>query len=64
MMDHATEQRILQRLREARAGKTTIIVTHRPSVLAIVERLIVVEGGRAVADGPKEQVLALLAKGA
>jgi ATP-binding cassette subfamily C protein LapB len=63
MMDHTTEQKILARLGEARRGKTTIIVTHRPSVLAIVDRMIVVEGGRVVADGPKEQVLARL-KGA
>jgi ATP-binding cassette subfamily C protein LapB len=63
MMDHTTEQRILGRLAEARRGKTTLIVTHRPSVLAIVDRLVVVEGGKVVADGPKDQVLGKLAKG-
>jgi ATP-binding cassette subfamily C protein LapB len=60
MMDHTTEQRILSRLALARRGKTTLIVTHRPAVLSIVDRMIVIEGGKVAADGPKEQVLARL----
>ena len=35
-------------------------MTHRPSILALVDRIIVVEEGKIVADGPKEQVLAAL----
>ena len=37
-----------------------MVVTHRPSILALVDRIIVVEEGKIVADGPKEQVLAAL----
>jgi len=40
-----------------------IIVTHRPPVLDIVERIIVMEGGRVVVDGPRAEVMEKLAKG-
>jgi len=40
-----------------------ILVTHRASLLSLVDRLIVMDHGRVVADGPKELVLAALAKG-
>jgi ATP-binding cassette subfamily C protein LapB len=36
------------------------VVTHRPSLLALVDRIIVVDGGKVVTDGPKEAVLAAL----
>jgi ATP-binding cassette subfamily C protein LapB len=57
MMDHATEHAVLSRLFAMRRGKTTIVVTHRPAVLSYLERVVVVEGGRIAADGPKTQVL-------
>ncbi|MFN3430446.1 MAG: ATP-binding cassette domain-containing protein, partial [Candidatus Sericytochromatia bacterium] len=60
MMDQTTERTMLTRLMEARQGQTTIIVTHRPAVLAMVDRVVVIEGGRVVADGPKDAVLAAL----
>lgn len=60
MMDQATERALLGRLMVARAGKTTVIVTHRPAVLAVVQRIVVIENGRVVADGPKDEVLAAL----
>ena len=52
-----------QRLSEYVQGKTLVVITHRSSLLALVERLIVIDGGRVVADGPKDQVLADLNKG-
>ncbi|MNS16509.1 Toxin RTX-I translocation ATP-binding protein [compost metagenome] len=57
MMDHATETALLERLFAMRRGKTTVVVTHRPAVLAFLERVVVVEAGRVLADGPKAQVL-------
>jgi ATP-binding cassette subfamily C protein LapB len=60
MMDQTTERKLLARLAEVRRGKTTVLVTHRPAVLALVQRVVVVEGGRVVADGPKDAVLAAL----
>ena len=38
-------------------------MTHRASVLSLVERLIVLDGGRVVADGPRDEVLKALAAG-
>ena len=43
--------------------RTIVIVTHRPQVLDIVERVIVVDSGRIIVDGPKEIVMQQLAKG-
>ena len=40
--------------------KTLILVTHRPSVLSLVDRLIVMDDGKIIADGPKEEVLKAL----
>jgi ATP-binding cassette subfamily C protein LapB len=62
-MDNATEQRFLRRMAEARGGRTVVVVTHRSSMLALVERLIVLDAGRVVADGPKDQVLRSLSQG-
>lgn len=44
-------------------GHTLLLVTHRASLLSLVDRLVVLEGGRIIADGPKEHVLAALSGG-
>ena len=59
-MDSQTEALFLQHLKVATAGHTLVVVTHRPSLLALVDRLVVVDDGKIVADGPKQQVLAAL----
>jgi ATP-binding cassette subfamily C protein LapB len=51
------------RLAAVLPGKTLLLVTHRNSMLSLVDRLIVVDGGRIVADGPKDKVLQTLAEG-
>lgn len=56
-MDNSTEVMFRKRLQQRMSDKTLILITHRHSMLALVERLVVVDGGRIVADGPKEQVL-------
>jgi len=61
-MDFTTEAKVIQNLRKATEGKTTIVITHKPSILAIVDRLIVMEGGHIVMDGPKNEVLQKLGK--
>jgi len=60
-MDHSTEQQVLQGLGEARAGLTTIIVTHKPSLLALASRVIVIDRGQVVMDDARDKVLAALA---
>jgi ATP-binding cassette subfamily C protein LapB len=59
-MDMQTERIFLQRLEAATQGRTVVIVTHRFSVLEQVDRLIVVDSGQIVADGPKDEVLRAL----
>ncbi|PLX68909.1 MAG: type I secretion system permease/ATPase [Denitrovibrio sp.] len=61
-MDFTTEAKVIQSLKKATEGKTTIVITHKPSILAIVDRLIVMEGGKIVMDGPKNEVLQKLGK--
>lgn len=62
-MDHSSEEEIKQRLRTFAAGKTLIVVTHRTSLLELVDRIIVIDGGKVVADGPKSQVVEALRQG-
>ncbi|MBV7582179.1 type I secretion system permease/ATPase [Pseudomonas sp. PDM33] len=59
-MDTQTERQFLQRLEQATQGRTLVIVTHRFSVLDQVDRVIVLDGGQIVADGPKADVLRAL----
>ena len=44
-------------------GKTMVIVTHKPALLPLVDRIIVMDQGRIVADGPQEQVITALRQG-
>jgi ATP-binding cassette, subfamily C, bacterial LapB len=58
-MDTQTERLFVERLQTAiQPGQTLIISTHRMAVLNVVDRLIVMEGGRIVADGSRDQILA------
>jgi putative ABC transport system ATP-binding protein len=50
-VDAVTEARIASRMRELRAGRTTIVVTSSPALLAAAERVVLVADGRASADG-------------
>lgn len=59
-MDGQTEAKFVEHLKQATLGKTLVMVTHRHSVLSIVDRLIVLDEGKIIADGPKQQVLAAL----
>ncbi len=62
-MDNTTEEQFKQRLAEWSVGKTLILVTHRASLLSLVDRVIVMDAGRVIADGPKERVLEALRHG-
>nr|WP_082742124.1 type I secretion system permease/ATPase [Burkholderia sp. MSMB1078WGS] len=59
-MDSQTESIFLDHLARATEGQTLVVVTHRPSLLALVERIVVMEEGKVVADGPKAKILAML----
>jgi len=60
-MDAQAESSFIQHLKTAVGQRTLVVVTHRPALLDVVDRIVVVEGGRILADGPKAQVLAALA---
>jgi len=60
-LDDAGERSLLEAVKDLRsAGKTVILVTHRPSVLAVADLLVVMQGGRMVHCGPRDEVLAVL----
>jgi ATP-binding cassette subfamily C protein LapB len=44
-------------------GKTVVLVTHRTSLLELIDRLIVIDNGQIMADGPKAQVVEALQSG-
>lgn len=56
-MDGQTEEVFKRRIKDIVRDKTLLLVTHRPSVLSLVDRLIVMDDGKIIADGPKEEVL-------
>ncbi len=56
-MDAGSEAALIASLRAEMAGRTLLLSTHRPAVLALVDRVVVVEAGRVVADGPREDML-------
>ena len=61
-MDSGTETMFIEHLKKALMPKQTLVVsTHRNAMLSLVDRLIVIDGGRIVADGPKDKVLSSLA---
>ncbi|OGA17864.1 MAG: ABC transporter [Betaproteobacteria bacterium RIFCSPLOWO2_02_FULL_66_14] len=62
-LDNRSEETFKRKLDLYLAGKTVMLVTHRASLLTLVPRLIVLDGGRIVADGPKEQVMQALSGG-
>ncbi len=56
-MDNSSELALKQRLAATLGDKTLVLVTHRLSMLDLVDRLVVMDAGRIVADGPKNAVL-------
>ncbi|MCR4510508.1 type I secretion system permease/ATPase [Pseudomonas sp. GLN_6] len=62
-MDNTGEERLKQRLSAVIGTKTLLLVTHRASMLSLVDRLIIVDRGQIIADGPKGSVMEALKKG-
>lgn len=62
-MDNASEDYLRRQLKQFARQKTLLMVTHKMSLLDLVDRLIVIDGGRVVADGPKDTVLEALKQG-
>jgi ATP-binding cassette subfamily C protein LapB len=62
-MDNRSEIRLKGYLAKTVKEKTVVLITHRASLLDMVNRLIVIDNGSIIADGPKEFVLEAMKKG-
>jgi ATP-binding cassette subfamily C protein LapB len=62
-MDFVSEDRLKSRLKPVLEQRTVILITHRTALLDYVDRILVLDNGRLVADGPREQVMAALRDG-
>lgn len=56
-MDSQTETALIQRLQEELKGRTLLLITHRPPLLALVSRIMLIDRGKVIADGPRDEVL-------
>ena len=56
-VDATTEAKIRLGLREAMHGRTTLIIAHRLSTLALADELVVLDGGRVAARGTHDDLL-------
>jgi ATP-binding cassette subfamily C exporter for protease/lipase len=60
-LDDAGETALVKTVVELKAkGKTVFLITHRPGAVAVVDRIILLQDGRIVADGPRDAVIAHL----
>ncbi len=62
-MDSGLEQHLCQSIKKQSKDKTLVLITHKTSLLSLVERLMVLDGGKLLADGPKADVLKALSEG-
>ena len=64
-LDDAGETALINTVRSMKAkGKTVVLITHRPGILAVADRLLILQDGRVQAEGPRDAVLAALQAGA
>lgn len=61
-MDNSAEVRYIQAVNEYARGRTLVLVTHKPTMLSLVTRVIVVDGGKVVMDGPRDDVIRQLTR--
>lgn len=62
-MDVQSEAHLIAALKQETEGKTFILVTHKTQMLSLVDRVLVIQHGQLVADGPRDKVLELISKG-
>ncbi|MBD8168923.1 type I secretion system permease/ATPase [Erwinia persicina] len=56
-MDEQLEEHVIRQMQGWLSGRTLVLVTHRPALLKMVDRIIVMDNGRVIADGPKDDIL-------
>lgn len=62
-MDDTTENILKTNLTSYLENKTLVLITHKVSLLTMVNRLIIMDNGSVVADGPKDEILKALSEG-
>ena len=62
-MDNASEEQLKAQLEAYVKGKSLVLITHKVALLSLVDRIIVIDQGQVVADGPKDTVLDALRQG-
>lgn len=62
-MDYSTEATVAANIAKFCKGRTLVVATHRSTLLTLCDRIIVMDSGRIVADGPRESVMAALSSG-
>jgi len=62
-MDPASENRLMRRLHNITKDRTVILITHKGSMLQLCNRLILMDRGHILADGPKDDVIKKLQSG-
>ena len=60
-IDNTAEMLFLKHFFEYAKNRTLLLVTHKASMLSLVDRLIVLNDGKIIADGPRDEVLKMLA---
>nr|WP_320175365.1 ATP-binding cassette domain-containing protein [Maridesulfovibrio sp.] len=56
-MDSTQERMLIHQIKGTMADKSIFVVTHRPQILEVVDRILVVDQGRIVADGPRDEII-------
>lgn len=59
-MDPASENRLRRRLETLSQGKTVLLITHKGSMLPLVDKLILMDRGKLIAFGPRDEIIAKL----
>lgn len=62
-MDSFAEEAFVRHVQSQIAGKTFVMITHRQNLLTLVDRLILMDQGKVLIDGPRDRVLQALAQG-
>ncbi|HEY8963921.1 MAG TPA: ATP-binding cassette domain-containing protein, partial [Alphaproteobacteria bacterium] len=62
-MDVQAEELFVRHIEQQAKGRTLILITHRQHLLRLVDRLILVDQGKLIADGPRDKVIEALSGG-
>ncbi len=60
MMDQPSEIKLLQRLVQYTANKTLVLITHRPQLLKLVDKIAIINSGKVMAQGPRDEIISRL----